>query len=181
MINILILSAGTRDKVVQYFKEALAGKGKVIATDCSPYAPAIYEADEYVLVPRITEPGYLDKILEICREKQITGVLSLIDPELSLLADNKERFLEVGTVPIVPDAKQVDICFHKYAMYEACKALGFATGRCFLDRKEFYHAVENGELTYPVLSSRKAEARVWTFIWLRIRRQWNFSAAVRTD
>ena len=37
MINILILSAGTRDKVVQYFKEALAGKGKVIATDCSPY------------------------------------------------------------------------------------------------------------------------------------------------
>ena len=110
MINILILSAGTRDKVVQYFKEALAGKGKVIATDCSPYAPAIYEADEYVLVPRITEPGYLDKILEICREKQITGVLSLIDPELSLLADNKERFLEVGTVPIVPDAKQVDIC-----------------------------------------------------------------------
>ena len=150
MINILILSAGTRDKVVQYFKEALAGKGKVIATDCSPYAPAIYEADEYVLVPRITEPGYLDKILEICREKQITGVLSLIDPELSLLADNKERFLEVGTVPIVPDAKQVDICFHKYAMYEACKALGFATGRCFLDRKEFYHAVENGELTLPI-------------------------------
>lgn len=49
MINILILSAGTRDKVVQYFKEVLAGKGKVIATDCSPYAPAIYEADEYVL------------------------------------------------------------------------------------------------------------------------------------
>ena len=80
MINILILSAGTRDKVVLYFKEALAGKGKVIATDCSPYAPAIYEADEYVLVPWITKPGYLDKILAICREKQITGVLSLIDP-----------------------------------------------------------------------------------------------------
>ena len=35
MINILILSAGTRDKVVQYFKEALAGKGKVIATAVS--------------------------------------------------------------------------------------------------------------------------------------------------
>ena len=63
MINILILSAGTRDKVVQYFKEALAGKGKVIATDCSPYAPAIYEADEYVLVPRITEPGFWTKFL----------------------------------------------------------------------------------------------------------------------
>ena len=131
MINILILSAGTRDKVVQYFKEALAGKGKVIATDCSPYAPAIYEADEYVLVPRITEPGYLDKILEICREKQITGVLSLIDPELSLLADNKERFLEVGTVPIVPDAKQVDICFHNMRCMKPAKHLALRRDAAF--------------------------------------------------
>ena len=41
MTNILILSAGTRDKVVQYFKKELAGRGKVIATDCSLLAPAI--------------------------------------------------------------------------------------------------------------------------------------------
>ncbi len=34
-MNILILSAGTRDKVVQYFKKELAGKGRVVATDCS--------------------------------------------------------------------------------------------------------------------------------------------------
>ena len=72
MINILILSAGTRDKVVQYFKEALAGKGKVIATDCSPYAPAIYEADEYVLVPRITAVSYTHLItIRICMRSRI--------------------------------------------------------------------------------------------------------------
>ena len=78
-INLLILSAGTRNKVVQYFKKELAGKGKVYATDCSSLAPALYEADEAILVPRITEPGYLEKILSICREKKITGVFSLID------------------------------------------------------------------------------------------------------
>ena len=69
MTNILILSAGTRDKVVQYFKKELAGRGKVVATDCSPLAPAIYEADEYAIVPRITEEGYLDTILSLCKEK----------------------------------------------------------------------------------------------------------------
>ena len=30
-MNILILSSGTRNKIVQYFKKALEGKGKVIA------------------------------------------------------------------------------------------------------------------------------------------------------
>ena len=48
-MNILILSAETRDKVVQYFKQALAGDGKVVTTDCNPYAPALYEGDRDIL------------------------------------------------------------------------------------------------------------------------------------
>ena len=32
-MNILILSAGTRNKVVQYFVKTLNGKGTVVATD----------------------------------------------------------------------------------------------------------------------------------------------------
>ena len=57
-MNILILSCGTRNKIVQYVKRELAGSGRVIATDMSANAPALYEADKYYLVPRITEPGY---------------------------------------------------------------------------------------------------------------------------
>lgn len=90
-MNILILSAGTRNKVVQYFVKALEGKGKVIATDMSNLAPAIYDADKYYIVPRMTEDGYIDVILDICKKEKISGVLSLIDPELSLLAENKEN------------------------------------------------------------------------------------------
>ncbi|MDD4681169.1 MAG: carbamoyl phosphate synthase, partial [Clostridia bacterium] len=35
LTNILILSCGTRNKIVQYFKNELGNKGQVIATDCS--------------------------------------------------------------------------------------------------------------------------------------------------
>ena len=47
-INILILSVGTRNKIVQYLKKALTDQegnrlGSVIATDMSNIAPAIYE------------------------------------------------------------------------------------------------------------------------------------------
>lgn len=149
-MNILILSAGTRNKVVQYFKKELNGLGKVIATDCSDLAPAVYDADEYVIVPRMTEPGYLDVILNVCKEKEITGVLSLIDPELSLLAENKEKFLAIGTIPVISDHDQVETCFNKFKMYEKLTELGFCTGRCFMDPNAFFEAVKKGEMTYPV-------------------------------
>lgn len=99
-MNILILSCGTRNKIVQYFKENINGNGKVIATDCSAIAPALYDADKYYIVPRMTEPGYIDVILDICKKEKIDGVLSLIDPELSLLALNNEKFKVVGTTVI---------------------------------------------------------------------------------
>ena len=67
-MNILILSCGTRNKVVQYFRKAFAGKGNVIATDMSPYAPALFEADRFYLVPRITAPDYIDIVLDICKK-----------------------------------------------------------------------------------------------------------------
>lgn len=81
-MNILILSAGTRNKIVQYFVKELNGRGNVIATDMSNLAPAIYEADKYYIVPKMTDPDYLDVILRICEDEKIDGVLSLIDPEL---------------------------------------------------------------------------------------------------
>lgn len=149
-MNILILSAGTRNKVVQYFKRELAGEGKVIATDCSNLAPAVYDADRFYLVPRITAPDYLDTILDICRKENIDGVFSLIDPELSLLAKEKEKFLEVGTTPIVSPYELVETCFDKYKMYEMLCEMGIPTGKCYVDKEAFYRAVEAGEISYPV-------------------------------
>ena len=149
-MNVLILSAGTRNKVVEYFKKELEGRGRVIATDCSNLAPAVYEADAFYLVPRITAPDYLDVVLDICKKEKITGVLSLIDPELSLLAKERERFQAVGTTPILSDYDLVETCFDKYRMYELLQKMQIPTGRCYLEKEAFYRAVEQGEISYPV-------------------------------
>lgn len=149
-MNILILSAGTRDKVVQYFKKEIGNKGRIIATDCSNLAPAVYDADAFYLVPRITAPEYLDVILDICQKEQITGAFSLIDPELSLLAKEQEKFLAVGTTPIISDYDLVETCFDKYRMYQLLQKMQIPTGKCYVDKEEFYRAVEKGEISYPV-------------------------------
>ena len=57
----------------------------------------------------MTDPGYLETILDICREKKITGVFSLIDPELTLLAEHREEFLAVGTTPITVSYTHLDV------------------------------------------------------------------------
>lgn len=149
-MNILILSAGTRDKVVQYFKKELAGRGRVIATDCSNLAPAVYEADAFYLVPRISAPDYLDVILDICEKEKITGVFSLIDPELSLLAKERERFLAAGVTPVVSDYDLVETCFDKYRMFELLQKMQIPTAKCYADRESFYRAQESGEIDYPM-------------------------------
>ena len=149
-MNILILSAGTRDKVVQYFKKELGDRGRIIATDCSNLAPAVYEADVFYLVPRITAPGYLDVILNICKKEKITGVFSLIDPELSLLAKEKEKFLSLGVTPIISDYELVETCFDKYRMFEMLRKMQIPTAKCYADKASFYKAKEAGEISYPV-------------------------------
>ncbi len=149
-MNLLILSAGTRNKVVQYFKRELAGIGHVIATDCSELGPAIYEADAHYIVPPMVAHGYIDHILDICKKEEITGVFSLIDPELSLLAKERERFLEVGTTVIAPSYEVVETCFDKMKMYYLIQSLGYHTAQSYDSKEAFYEAVEEGKLTYPV-------------------------------
>lgn len=149
-MNILILAAGTRNKVVQYFKKTFEGEGKVIATDASRLAPAIYEADSYYIVPPITAPGYVDVILDICKKERINGVLSLIDPELSLLAANAEKFKTIGTTVIGSSFDLCEMSLDKMQMYRWLVEHGYNCAQSWMNKEEFYKAIDTGEISYPV-------------------------------
>lgn len=149
-MNMLILSCGTRNKVVQYFKDAVGASGKVVATDCSPYAPALYDADSFYVVPRMTEPGYIDEILTICRNEHIDGVLSLIDPELSLLAQHKEDFESVGTEVVGSSYVLCEMALDKWAMYHWLTAHGYLCAKTFVRFAAFEQALAKREISFPV-------------------------------
>ena len=149
-MNILILSAGTRNKIVQYFVRTLNGSGNVIATDMSSLAPAIYEADKYYIVPKMTDPGYLEMILDICRKEKIKGVLSLIDPELSLLAEHREKFEAIGTTVIGSSYTLCEMSLDKFQMYNWLKTHGYKCAKSYMDKEAFFADVDAGVITYPV-------------------------------
>lgn len=149
-MNILILSVGTRNKIIQYFKRELAGRGNVIVTDMTEIAPAIYEADKHYKVTRITNEGYVDSILDICKKENISAVLSLIDPELSLLAENSDRFSEIGVKVIGSSYELCEMALDKMQMYEWLRTHGYNCARSYVDKDLFYADLERGEVSFPV-------------------------------
>ena len=148
--NILILSCGTRNKIVQYFTKTIGTTGKVIATDMSELAPALYEADRFYTVPRMTADGYIDIIVDICKKEKIDSVLTLIDPELSLLAMHKDEFAELGVTVIGSSYELCERALDKMEMYDWLVAHGYNCARSYVDKEKFYADVESGIITYPV-------------------------------
>lgn len=149
-MNLLILSCGTRDKVVQYFKTAFAEQGRIVCTDCSPYAPALYEADAHYIVPRITAPEYLEVLYEICKKEAITGVLSLIDPELSLIAAHEAQFRALGVQIIGSDYELCERTLNKWELFGWMEAHGYPCAKTYCTMEAFCAALERGEVQFPV-------------------------------
>lgn len=149
-MNILVASCGTRNKIIQYLKKELAGNGKVVATDASPYAPALYEADVQVVVPRINEPGYIELIFDICKREKISGIFSLIDPELSLLASYAEEFKKIGVTIIGSNYELCEMALDKWQMYQWLTSHEYLCAKSYMDQKQFFEDVKNEEAKYPV-------------------------------
>ncbi|MCK4257779.1 MAG: ATP-grasp domain-containing protein [Halanaerobiales bacterium] len=149
-MNILITSVGRRTRLLEYFKKELGGTGNLIATDCSSLAPALYIADKHFIVPRIDNPDYINIIKNICREEKITAVLSLIDPELSLLAKYTEEFKEVGVTTFVSPYEVCELWLDKYSTATFCQDNSFKFAKTYNSFSDFESAIDNGELYFPV-------------------------------
>lgn len=146
--NILILSCGTRDLLVRYFRNAAFDR--VIGADCSELAPALYEADRHYIIPRMKEEGYFEAILEICRREKIRGILPLQEDELLLVAEHRELFEAAGVCVIVSDLDTLQLCRDKYRLYTYLSGQGIPMMRSYISLADFERAHAAGEIEFPV-------------------------------
>ncbi len=150
-MNILLLSVGTRNLIIRYFKKAVGATGKVVATDMQPYAPAIYDADAHYIVPRITAENYIDILLDICRKEKIDAALSLIDPELSLLAKHAEAFESIGVKIIGSSYENCELAFNKMAMFRWLCDHGYHCALSYDNMGDFRRDYDAGRIAFPVM------------------------------
>lgn len=149
-MNILFTSVGRRGELIKCFKKSLDADSKIIATDCSRYAPAMYLADKQYLVPKIDDPNYLNMLLDICRKEKINAVTTFIDPEIELLAKNREKFEALGVEVLAPYQETADLCFDKYKMFLRLQEIGVKTPLTFDSFEDFCGAWKTGQLGFPV-------------------------------
>lgn len=149
-MNILFCSAGRRAELLKDFRKSLDSDDKIVATDASNLAPALYVADTYYIVPRIDAPNYLEVIINICVKEKINAVTTLIDPEIELLAKNRARFEEIGVEVLAPYTETAELCFDKLKMYQYLTAHGVPTPDTWGDYTVAMAAIESGSLAFPV-------------------------------
>jgi len=126
------------------------GCGRIVATDMSPVAPALFFADDRYLVPSISSPGYFNRILEICGESEVKAITTLIDPEIEVLASHCDELLTRGILPLCPAAWTAHLCFNKYEMFQHLQSKGVRTVLTYDNLVRFREAIDKGEIAFPV-------------------------------
>jgi carbamoyl-phosphate synthase large subunit len=133
-LNILFSCVGRRVSLLEGFRRVMADlgvPGHVYGADWSPLAPAFHRVDEGFLVSGVNSPNYVDDLLDVCRRKKIDLVIPLIDWELQVLAEARERFQEVGTRMLVSSPAVVEICRDKRKTCEFLVKSGLDAPRVF--------------------------------------------------
>lgn len=150
MDNILFCSVGRRAKLLMNFRKSMNGCGKIIATDLSPVAPALFFADETYLVPRIDSPKYFDKVLEICEKSDVKAITTVIDPEIEILAKHRKELVAKNILPLCPAEWTAHLCFNKFEMFKYLQSKGVRTVLTYDSLEGLKEALDQGSISFPV-------------------------------
>lgn len=135
--SVLICSAGRRHGLLQSFRRALGDlglTGRVIACDLDPdMSAACAAADAAYAVPRVTDPGYSDAVLEIAKREDVALVVPTIDPELLPLSQAQAKFAAHGIRIHVSDSDTVAIVRDKSKTSEVLDSAGIPVPKTFAD------------------------------------------------
>ncbi|SEQ47444.1 carbamoyl-phosphate synthase large subunit [Hyunsoonleella jejuensis] len=149
--NILFTCAGKRNYLLRYFKEALKGRGKVIAVDSHKYAAASADADMFLQVPNIYDKNYIYKLRNIIADYNIVALISLNDLELSILSKNKDA-LEINNLKVlVSNTNIIDLAFDKWKTYQFFKGLGLNTPKTYINFDAALKAIKKNTLSFPIV------------------------------
>lgn len=150
-MNILLSCSGSRNYLIDYFKTALGNSGQVFVCDSSPDAVSLQEADCAFILPRSSHPEYFDQLLAVCQQNQIGLLISLNDLELPLLTLQRDRFLEIGTIPVISSPTAIDICFDKWKTYQFLKQNNIPAPKTYRSLADALEAIAIGELKFPLV------------------------------
>lgn len=147
--NILLSSAGRRTYLVEWFREALGGRGLVHASNSDAAATSLAAADRGVVTPLIYSDEYILFMLDYCERERIGAIVPLFDVDVPVLAAHREEFESIGCFPVVAPADFARVCSDKLATAELLASAGIPRPATYVGARGFARAVARGEASFP--------------------------------
>jgi len=150
-MNILISSVGRRNYIVDYFKQAINGKGKIFVSNSVENTSGMYAGDVSVVTPPIITKEYIPFLLDFCIRNSIKAVVPLFDMDLSAISFNKKIFLEHDIFPIVSDYDFVNNCFDKFNYPHFLETIGLKTPQTIDSLSSAIDLIVENKIKFPLI------------------------------
>lgn len=161
-MNILITSIGKRNYLVNHFKESLANENcGIYGADCNEFAPALRVVDKAFKIPVANASDFSEKLIKLCKDNDVSGIVSINDLELPYLSKIKSNLISNGIIPIISDIDVINICFDKYLTYQFSMKHNIPTPKTYLcgETEKIMKDIENEIIKFPIISKpRKGSA-----------------------
>jgi carbamoyl-phosphate synthase large subunit len=148
-MNILLTCAGRRSYLVEYFKEALNGEGRVHVANSLIDSTSMMVADRVLLTKSIYDSNYIEQLLEYCKNEDIELIISLFDLELEILARQKELFESNNIKLAISRTEVCKIANDKFLTQNFLEKHGFNTKPMFTSIDDAINAVECSKANFP--------------------------------
>ncbi len=146
-MNILLTSVGRRVELLKAFRQSMYRSnitGRIVTADLKRSAPASFLADTAELAPRIDDPDYVEKLLDICDRHSIDLLIPLIDTELYLLSLYRQKFKDRGVTLLLSSVRTNEICYSKKQTSIFFEQIGVRTPK-------IYDSTQFQDLTFPLI------------------------------
>lgn len=113
---------------------------RILAVDSSPLAAGLYRSDIGHIVPKATDPGYIDSIIKYLRDYEVEALFVGSDEELMVIATAKKRIeMESPSKVLATELDVIRIARDKWETYKVLKANNLSCAESCLpeDRNEF--------------------------------------------
>ena len=114
----------------------LAGHYHLIGVDMVESSFGLLDVDEAYTVPPASDPTYLDTLIDICQHKQVKVLIHGSEPELKVISQNREKFLNAGVLVPINTREVIEVGMDKWATFTFLKQHGFACPHSLLVHTE---------------------------------------------
>lgn len=133
-VTVAFTCVGRRVELLQAFRAAarrLKIPVRLVGLDSDLTAPALYCADEPVIVPRVTDPSYMSAVLDAVRAHGVAMLIPTTDTDLPVISQNRAALTAAGCIPLIGEPDVIDRCRDKIRTYQHLRQHNIDTPETF--------------------------------------------------